>query len=68
LTTCSGVDVLLVGLAVLCKPIVTVCGVAGAVYKPVVEMVPTVALPPTVLFTDQFTSGDALGVAGKKSA
>jgi hypothetical protein len=38
--------------------IVTLLGVgttAGAVYKPAVEIVPTVALPPTTVLTSQFT-------------
>ena len=46
-----------VASTVLRISIVTACGVCGAVYKPVGEMVPTVALPPTTEFTDHVTTG-----------
>jgi hypothetical protein len=44
--------------ATLCAVTVTDCEgtVLGAVYKPMVEMVPTVALPPTVPSTSQLTA------------
>src|SRR5271165_1441321 len=33
---------------------------AGAVYRPVLEMVPTAALPPGIPFTDQITGASVL--------
>jgi hypothetical protein len=49
----------LVESATLTAVTVTTLGlgtVAGAVYKPVAEIVPTVALPPATLFTAQVTA------------
>lgn len=48
----------LVVSAWLVAVIVTFAGfgtLEGAVYNPELEMVPTVLLPPAILFTDQFT-------------
>jgi hypothetical protein len=59
--TIIGIVELFVASALLVAPMFTVNGVgtvAGAVYRPIESIVPTVELPPATPFTDQFTCGE----------